>query len=299
MPTKKRKIDNDDKEYFAPITEVEKSITSKNDGNENYICNLKTENGFTVLPHGYLVLRDCDEFNHLKKENEEHYIYLKMLRKTIQGKKKIVPICLKCNDKATTDTIIGGTSNILNDNVIKNVLVNCKHAAVSLALYTYENVIKVESDGKMCVVLKDSKKLHIAASYDGESFATVVCRIGRNSKKGKCCFCKGEECGHQYEWNKNIRHSVLDEIKEDEVDADEEEIEEEEMDVNEKLENTKNNINKPKLKFPPTEATHKMFKLYETHIYNEKTYFVDEYNEGQKCFNHGNDWSSEDPIGKG
>ena len=121
-----------------------------------------------------------------------------------------------------------------------------------------------------------------------------MCRVGRNSTHGKCCDCKGGRCGHQHAWNQELSSSVLKKKhrnekktvdKEDNVSSSEDEAEIE-----------KEETTKPKIKFPPTEATQKVFNNYEENFYNEKIHFVDEVNEGQTCLKHNNEWSREDPI---
>ena len=120
-----------------------------------------------------------------------------------------MPVCLQCNDRGKAEALIFGLSHILPDDTLEKELVRCKHEAVSRLLYDYEKVVEVETSAKKCAVLKNTKKVHIAACHDGKSFATIICRIGRQGTKGKCCFCKGVRCGHENQWNKELKSSVL------------------------------------------------------------------------------------------
>ena len=42
-----------------------------------------------------------------------------------------------------------------------------------------------------------------------KTFATVVCRLGRQGTKGKCWCCKRERCGHENQWIKELKASDL------------------------------------------------------------------------------------------
>ena len=88
-------------------------------------------------------------------------------------------------------------------------LVRCKHETAIQLLYECHEVLKVEDNLEKCAVLKNTRKVHIAACHDGKTFATVVCRLGRQGTKGKCWSCKGARCGHENQWNKELKASVL------------------------------------------------------------------------------------------
>ena len=294
-PAKRPRIESDEEvEYFPEIKKIEEDIFKENQGLENYLGNLKAEGAWHVLPFGYLALREADDFNDLKKETEENVIIIKMLRKIVKGKKEIIPVCRKCNSNETTEAIIKQTKFIIKDNIIEDNLKECKHAKVSKALYERTNVLKVENQKKNCTVLTNTSKLHVAACYDGKSYAIVVCRKGRHSNKGKCLSCKGDKCGHQQIWNQELRELLLkgektNEKEETEVEDSNSEGEEEEV-------TAKNE--RPRLKFPPTKATQETLKKFEAIDYNTQESFVDDYNN-EKCELHDNDYSEEDPVGKG
>ena len=42
-----------------------------------------------------------------------------------------------------------------------------------------------------------------------KTFATVVCRLGRQGTKGKCWCCKRARCGHENQWIKELKASDL------------------------------------------------------------------------------------------
>ena len=223
-----------------------------------------------------------------------------MLRKIIKGKKKLLPVCLRCNDTGKAQAIIFGSSHILPDDSLGNELNHCKHEAVSQLLYTYQEVVEMEDGSQKCVVLKNTEKVHISACHDGKSYATIVCRIGRQASKGKCCSCKGTKCGHEAQWNKDLKTSVL---KTDKVieEKDQKEISsssgDDEADgstvqITEKVERSP-------LKFPPTESAQILFRKFESEYYDDKESFVDENIDGQKCLEHGNEWSDDDPVESG
>ena len=87
-----------------------------------------------------------------------------MLRKIIKGTKKILPVCLRCNDIGKREAIIFGSSHILPDDTLVNELVLCKHEAVSQLLYVYHEVLEVEDNLEKSAVLKHKKSSHPSLS---------------------------------------------------------------------------------------------------------------------------------------
>ena len=89
---KKRKVmsenDDEDQDYFEPMVEIEEEVIDRNENLETYIGNLKSDNGFKVLPHGHIVMLDADQYNELKKDNEKNYVYLKMMKKNCGNQEK-------------------------------------------------------------------------------------------------------------------------------------------------------------------------------------------------------------------
>ena len=207
-PSKKSKLLQDE-EFFAPIEDLEELFVAKHQNLVSFISNLRAESEYWVLPHGYIVLLDGDNLNQLKKPDASNYVYVKMLRKVISDKKQILPVCLLCNEEGKANAIIDGTSFSLPDDTIPNELSKCKHEEVSKLLYTHDRVMDVESEPKNCTVIKDSDKVHIAASFCGKSYAAIVLNLSKQSRTGKCCSCKGSKCEHQKNWNKELRLSVL------------------------------------------------------------------------------------------
>ena len=289
-----------DTDFFSPIGEIEAEVLQMRQNYETYIGNLKASKCYEVLPQGYIVILDADNYEQLKTDDEKNYIFVKMMRKIIQGEKKIIPVCLKCNEDGKASAIINGTSHVLPDNTIMNELIKCKHEVISKVLYTSQRVIDVESISNKCTVLKNTDKTHIAASWDGQSYAIIVCKIGLQSNKGKCCSCKGTKCGHQDIWNKEMRSFVLKEdislkatVKDSSSNSNDEDDVEEQSNEKVKI------LERGRLKFPPTETTQVMFRKYESEFYDNKDVFFDEISEGQKCISHGNDWSNLNPVEMG
>ena len=132
-----------------------------------------------------------------------------------------------------------------------------------------------------------------------KTFATVVCRLGRQGTKGKCWSCKGARCGHENQWNKELKASVLKtnvekgfSTKETSSSSDNDDDE----DSVTGLSHENDRIERCQLRFPTTESTQLLFRQYESGYYDDKEYFVDEKIEGQKCIKHGNEWSDVDPV---
>ena len=296
---KKIKMLND-QDFFAPIGDIEENLIHKRQNLETYVGNLKTRNGFKVLPNGYLVMLESDTCNQILTVNEKNFVYVRMLRKTMNGHKTIIPVCLKCNENGRAQAIIHGTKQVLPDDTITKDLINCKHESISTALYTHERVVDVEKNSKKCTVLQDTEKSHISACFDGKTYATIVCKLAWKSKKGKCCSCKGSQCGHRASWYKELRAIVLKEDNTQQETADEISSNcDDESDSIEVSPEAKEEVeDRPKMKFPPTETTKMMFRKYETEYYDKKDNFVDEHN-GEHCLLHGNEWSDLDPIEMG
>ena len=140
------------------------------------------------------------------------------------------------------------------------------------------------------MLLKNSSKIHLAACFDGKSYATIVCKLSRSSTKGKCNSCKGVKCGHLTRWNKELGSSLLPDKaaneRGDDLEEDSEELDDEEIKV----------LNRATLKFPLTETTQALFREYDSNFYDEKEAFADLPILGQKCSSHGNEWSDENPV---
>ena len=209
---KKKRVDSEyvDPTFFENMEKIEDDLGKESQDKVVYLgCLRSNENAATALPYGHLVMIDSDDLNVMKKELPKNYVYLKMVRKEVDGEKKIVPVCLKCNEKSITEALIKGTNKNIKGTVLAETLVKCKHAAVSKAVYYHKNVLNVESKSTNCIVLKNTKQIHMAACYDGKTFATIVCRTGRHSTKGKCVECKGDKCGHNKVWNTELRSTTL------------------------------------------------------------------------------------------
>ena len=279
-----------DEAFFEPAGDIESNLLKKRKNYESYIGKLRGSKCYKILPNGYLAMLDADDLNHLLNENENNYIYVKMLRKVVGGVKKMIPVCLRCNDVGKSSAIVIGTSHFLPNDSIENELVKCKHEVVSKALYTHSIVDVVESQNKECVLLKNSSKIHLAACFDGKSYATIVCKLSRSSTKGKCNSCKGVKCGHLTRWNKELGSSLLPDKaaneRGDDLEEDSEELDDEEIKV----------LNRATLKFPLTETTQALFREYDSTFYDEKEAFADLPILGQKCSSHGNEWSDENPV---
>ena len=149
---------------------------------------------------------------------------------------------------------------------------------------------------KNCIVIKDSDKVHIAASFCGKSYATIVLNLSKQSRTGKCCSCKGSKCEHQKNWNKESRLSVLKEKNVDKKASEASSSGEGDSSNNASTDDAKNATRRMSLKFPPTNGTQAMFQNLESKFYDDKLFFVDSYTDGQQCTTHGNAWSALDPV---
>ena len=285
-----------DEDFFASIVENEDEIVKKGQNYETYIGNLRAKAGFRILPFGYLVMVDSDNCDQLKTESEKNFVYVKMLRKIIVNEKRLLPVCLRCNERGHAEAIINGTNAVLPDKTIENDLVKCKHEVVSKVLYQHQLVEEAENNSTNCTILKSNEKIHLSACYDGNSYATIACKLAWGSRVGKCSVCKGSKCRHQERWNKELRYKVLKEVDEKSVhDVDDDEEDEEEDEGSERMCEVKEDA-RARLKFPPTESTRVLFQKYETDFYDEKLDFVDEHQPGRVCVSHGNEWSNLDPV---
>ena len=217
------------------------------------------------------------------------------MRKEVDGKKTLVPVCLKCNEKSLIEALMKGTKSNFKETLLEDTLVKCKHAAVSKTLYPHSSVVNAENGSNNCIVLKNNSKIHMAACYDGRSFATVVCRTGSHSTKGKCENCKGDKCGHIKAWNNELKSATVNKRKRKE---DETEYHSKSDDTEDNEDEEEVKVKRGQLKFPPTKATQAMFRKFETMEYDKKEHFVDALNENQRCKTHNNLFSSDDPKGK-
>ena len=284
------------REYFPSEAEIQAEIKKENNSVEAYIGNLKSENGFWTLTDGYLVILE-EEGSFLKEVKPENLVYLKMLFKEIDNRKRIATVCLKCNTSAVCDALINSSETKLTDNFLKKTLVNCNHVIVSKTVYKHENVVNAEQSFRNCFTIKSNEKEHISACTDGKTFATVVCRLSYGSRKGKCLSCKGDMCRHIKAWNMEVKTQILEEDDNNHDGSEEMEIDTDENEDSEDNRETENGC-KPKLKFPPSAATQEMFKTMESMVYDECEHFVDNLVEGV-CADHNNPWSTEEPVAAG
>ena len=74
-----------DEAFFEPAGDIESNLLKKRKNYESYIGKLRGSKCYKILPNGYLAMLDADDLNHLLNENENNYIYVKMLRKVVGG----------------------------------------------------------------------------------------------------------------------------------------------------------------------------------------------------------------------
>ena len=160
--------------------------------------------------------------------SEENLVYLRMVCKEVRDRKRIIAVCLKCNTSGGSDTIINSSATKLTESFLKKTIVSCRHALVSKLIYKHENVVEAEQSFRKCFTIKTNDKEHLSACSDGKTFATVVCRLSRGSKRGKCLSCKGDMCGHTKAWNYEVSNEIfenndetVDVSEEMEIDSDE------------------------------------------------------------------------------
>ena len=139
----------------------------------------------------YLVILEEDN-SVLKEVKPENLVYLKMMFKEIDDRKRIAAVCMKCNTSTVCDALINSSETKLTGTFLKKTLANFKHALVSRAIYKHENVVKAEQSFRKCFTIKSDEKEHISACFNGKTFGTVICRFSRGSRKGKCLSCKGD-----------------------------------------------------------------------------------------------------------
>ena len=120
-----------DETFFSPMALLEEELIKGTLQHDVYLGNLRRSKSVKVLPHGHMVMLDSDQFNQMKSETENNFIYITMLRKIVGGEKKILPVCLQCNDRGKAEALIFGSSHILPDDTLEKELVRCKHESVS------------------------------------------------------------------------------------------------------------------------------------------------------------------------
>ena len=108
-----------DETFFSPMALLEEELIKGTSQHEVYLGNLRRSKSFKVLPHGHMVMLDSDQFNQMKSETENNFIYITMLRKIVGGEKKILPVCLQCNDRGKAEALIFGSSHILPDDTLE------------------------------------------------------------------------------------------------------------------------------------------------------------------------------------
>ena len=99
--------ENEEQEYFRPLSEAFKDVIKIDNTHPSaYLGSLRGENGFEVLKNGILLMRDTHDGKNLAPMKSKHLVFLKMLRKKVDGVKKLVPVCLRCNQKIISNSFI-------------------------------------------------------------------------------------------------------------------------------------------------------------------------------------------------
>ena len=95
-----------DETFFSPMASLEEELIKGTLQYDVYLGNLRRSKSFKVLPHGHMVMLDSDQFNQMKSDTEHNFI--RILRKIVGGEKKILPLCLQCNDRGKAEDLIFG-----------------------------------------------------------------------------------------------------------------------------------------------------------------------------------------------
>ena len=57
----------------------------------------------------------------------------------------------------------------------------------------------------MCEVITDNEKLHLAASFDGQSHGLIHINKARKGNKAQCYDCKSTKCSHTKVWDNKLK----------------------------------------------------------------------------------------------
>lgn len=282
-------------EYFRNIEDIKHDLQRGPANIHQYLGNLRSSKGFSVLRKGYISMLDCDNTNNLKTYKPENIVFIKALPCENETKsKRHVFVCLACNSKSKADAIISttGTRHILSNLFVKNNLKICKHASVAEALYSLEEATHSEQNNQHCNVLINNTKQHMATCFDGNTHGVVGVNLARRGNKGKCFLCKSFRCSHVVHWNMELKNDVLKENNQETQKENSNAIIEE-NDNEDKENDLKSNL---KLKLPLSEETQKMMQRADDQDYDEKEHFVNDHIEGNNCLPHKNSWDGRCPI---
>ena len=152
----------------------------------------------------------------MKETGKDTIVFIKLLKcETGVGKKRHLPLCLKCNGMEKTKAIINSvgknvkvTEKFVNDNIA-----TCIHSIVGEQLFSKTESLKEEESQTNCKVVLDDDKKHLCTSFDGESHGLIWVNIARKAKKGTCLKCKSIRCTHIQVWNMEKKSEVFKEIQ--------------------------------------------------------------------------------------
>lgn len=142
-----------------------------------YLGNLRKKSEFIILKKDFLCVTDGEANGNLKEtllkcENED-------------GKKRHLPLCLKCNPMDKTKAIIKSVTKkvkVTAKFIQENIAV-CIHSNVGELLFSKDDSAKVDLVETICKVVVDDNKKHLCISFDGETHGLIFVNRGRKGNK--------------------------------------------------------------------------------------------------------------------
>ena len=299
-------IEKLDNSFFRTSTEMEEEILKhQSKQSQFYLGNLRNKNAFLVLKKDFLCVTDCESTGNLKETSKDTIVFIKLLKcETDVGKKRHLPMCLKCNGTEKTKAIINSISkNVkVTEKFVKDNIATCIHSIVGEQLFSKKESKKEEDSQTNCKVVLDDSKKHLCISFDGESHGLIWVNIARKAKKGTCLTCKSIRCKHIQVWNTENKSKVFKENTSPQKDTEIANANQEDAtsdDGSEGIEDKGTSITGScqSINYPYDKATQQRMRETDGSYYDKLSDLVSQPEEGAKC-DHGNEWSLDDPIGK-
>ena len=304
---KKISSKKDDNSFFRTTTELEEELKENSSiPSRIYLGNLRKKSEFIILKKDFLCVTDGEANGNLKEKGKNTLVFIKLLKcENEDGKKRHLPLCLKCNLTEKTKAIIKSVTKKVKVTAkfIQENIAACIHSNVGELLFSKDDSAKVDLVETNCKVVVDDDKKHLCISFDGETHGLIFVNRARKGNKGNCLKCKSIRCSHVQVWNKEFKKTVLKEqdapLKQldTEIDIHDGDISEDVTEDGEDDESVKI-ASCQRLDYPYNKETQKQMRDADGSQFADLIELVSKPDGDEMC-GHKNKWSAEDPRQNG
>ena len=304
---KKIASEKENNSFFRTTIEMEAELKENTSiSSRIYLGNLRKKKEFVTLKKDFLCVTDGEANGNLKEKGKETLVFIKLLKcENEDGKKRHLPLCLKCNPIEKTKAIIKSVTKKVKVTAkfIQENIAACIHSNVGELLFSKDDSAKANLVETNCNVVVDDDKKHLCISFDGETHGLVFVNRARKGNKGNCLKCKSIRCSHVQVWNKELKKTVLKEqdapLKQLDIEIDiydgyisEDVLEDVEEDESLQIASCQ------RLDYPYNKETQEQMRDADSSQFSDLIELVSKHDDDEMC-HHKNKWSAEDPRQNG